>query len=381
MRPPVITLKEEENLEIYNENGSMEPEVVETIKETDKKCPACGGVMDFSPSTGKMLCPYCGTEEEILVEEEHFEAQELDFEQAEDTVSCDWGTATKAVICKSCGAQTVYDVNEIANECPYCGSNQVMEAGDSQVMAPGGVVVFKLDAKEASARFKNWIDRKFFCPKLAKESAKPRSFKGIYVPFWTYDANTFSSYTGQYGKTRQYRDRDGNVKSRTDWYGTRGYLRFSFDDVLVCGSSQQNEQMLRGIEPFDTKDVKAYRPEYLAGFAAERYTVKMKEAWETARNKMKNILQNEVESKIRMEHNTTQVRMVNVQTSYRNITYKYLLLPVWISSFQYNGKVYRFVINGQTGKVSGQTPISWPKVLLAIAAAIAVFMLLNAMMG
>ena len=365
---------------MYNESEVMEPEVVETIKETDKKCPACGGVMDFSPATGKMLCPYCGTEEEIK-EEDDFEAQELDFDQAEDTVSCNWGTATKAVICKSCGAQTVYDVNQIANECPYCGSNQVMEAGDERVMAPGGVVVFKLDAGQASERFKNWIGRKFFCSGSAKESAKPKTFKGVYVPFWTFDSSTFSSYTGQYGKIRQYRDRDGKMRTRTDWYGTRGVLHFSFDDVLVCASSRQNEQMLRGVEPFNTKEVKPYKPEYLAGFAAERYTVKMKDAWETAKTKMKNILHHEVESKIRMEHATSQVRMINVQTSYRNITYKYLLLPIWISSFQYKDKVYRFVINGQTGKVSGQTPVSWLKVLLTVAAVIAVFILVNAMMN
>ena len=368
-------------MEEYYQNDHADQNLVDTQKETDKKCPACGGVMDFAPATGKMLCPYCGTEEEIPVEEEYFEAQELDFDRAEDTVSCNWGTATKAVICKSCGAQTVYDVNQIANECPYCGSNQVMEAGDSQVMAPGGVVVFRVDAKEASGRFRNWIGRKIFCPREAKESAKPKAFKGVYVPFWTYDAHTFSRYTGQYGKVRQYRDRDGNVRSKTEWYDTRGYLDFSFDDMIVCGSTQQNEQMLKGIEPFDTKDVKAYRPEYLAGFAAERYSVKMKDGWETAKNRMKSILRNEVESKIRMEHGTSLVRMVNVQSSFRNITYKYLLLPVWISSFQYKGKIYRFVVNGQTGKVSGQTPISWPRVLLAIAAGIAVFMLINAMLG
>jgi len=187
------------------------------------------------------------------------------------------------VICKACGAQTVYDVNQIADECPYCGSNQVMEAGDQKIMAPGGVVAFKLDAKQASERFKSWIGRKFFCPKLAKESAKPRSFKGVYIPYWTFDSDTASHYTGQYGINRRYRDKDGNIRTKTDWYGTSGHLHFAFDDVLVCASTQHNERMLQGVEPFNTKDVVEYRPEYLAGFTAERYTVRMKEAWQDKR--------------------------------------------------------------------------------------------------
>lgn len=368
-------------LEEYYQNDQAEPEVVDTQKETDKKCPACGGVMDFSPSTGKMVCPYCGTEEEIETEQEVFVAEELDFDTADENLSCDWGIATKAVICKSCGAQSVYDVNQIADECPYCGSNQVMEAGDQQVMAPGGVVVFKMDAKEASVRFKKWIGNKFFCPKLAKESAKPKAFKGIYIPYWTFDANTFSRYTGKYGIYRQYRDRDGKTRTRTDWFHTSGQLHKSFDDVIVCGSSKQNEIMLKGVEPFNTKDVKAYRPEYLAGFTAERYTVKMKDAWENAKRTISNILRSDAEAKIRAQHRANVVNIHNIQTTYRQVTYKYLLLPVWISSFTYKGKVYQFVVNGQTGKVSGQAPISWPKVLLVTAAVIAVFMLINYMMG
>ena len=133
----------------------MNATVSKTEKETDKKCPSCGGVMEFNPSNGKMTCPYCGYEEEIQVEHRGFVAQELDFSTAgDDDASCDWGTATKTVICKSCGAETVYDVNEMANVCPYCGSNQVMEQENGKVMAPGGVVTFQISAKEASERFR-----------------------------------------------------------------------------------------------------------------------------------------------------------------------------------------------------------------------------------
>lgn len=364
---------EEMDMEAMDAN---EPEITDTIKETDKKCDACGGTMDFNPSKGNLVCPYCGSEKVIQVNNPKFEAKELDFNRAEAQGSCDWGTATKTVICKSCGAKTVYDVNQIANECPYCGSNQVMEAGDEDVMAPGGVVLFKLDAKAASVRFKHWIGGKFFCPKLAKDSARPKAFKGMYVPFWTFDTQTLSKYSGQYGIDRTVQV-DGKAVVKTSWHSTRGQLSYSIDDMLVCASSKQNEAMLKEVEPYNTKDVAEYKPEYLAGFMAERYTVNMKDAWETAKNRISQILRDEVKQKIKRERHADHVGSINIQTTHRNITYKYLLLPVWISSFQYNGKVYHFMVNGQTGKVSGQTPISWVKVAFTV---VAVFVILAILM-
>ena len=360
----------------YDDNTA--PVTADTEKETDKKCPSCGGTMDYNPAKNNMTCPYCGYEEDIEVTNDAFVAEELDFNMAEDDESCDWGTATRTVICKACGAETVYDFNDIASECPYCGSNQIIEQETQvKVMAPGGVVPFQLDSVSAANRFKSWIKGQFFCPKQAKESAKPKSFTGMYLPYWTFDSRTFSSYSGQYGITRHRRTRDGKTVAETQWYHTSGHYSEFFDDVLVCGSNRQNEQLLNRIEPFDTSKVVEYKPEYLAGFTAERYTIKVKDAWETAKSKISSILKRNIESKIEREHGTSQTRFVQVNTQHSNVTYKYILLPVWISSFKYNGKVYHFTINGQTGKVSGQTPISWPKVILTAAALIAFFLLIH----
>ena len=361
----------------------MNATVSKTEKETDKKCPSCGGVMEFNPSNGKITCPYCGYEEEIQVEQKEFVAQELDFSTVgDDDASCDWGTATKTVICKSCGAETVYDVNEIANVCPYCGSNQVMEQESSKVMAPGGVVTFQISAKEASERFREWIGRKFFCPKLAKDSAKPKAFKGLYTPFWTFDSNTKSTYTAEYGIDHVEEDKDGEKHTTTDWYRTSGKYKRFFDDLLISASSKQNEQMLEGLEPYDTTKAVEYKPEYMAGFAAEKYSVKVKDAWEKAKKKIQSLLRRDVEEKITREKACDHVRDVRINTVHEDVTYKYLLLPVWISSFQYKDKVYHFMINGQTGKVSGETPISWIKVAIVtavvIAAAVIIYKAVNA---
>lgn len=358
------------------ENYGMEPEIVKTNEATDKKCDSCGGVMDFNPSTGTLKCPYCGFEKQIEVDEHSHGVEELDFSKVEDTTCCDWGTKTKTVICKSCGAETVYDANDMANECPYCGSNQIMEEGDKDTMAPGGVVPFAIDAKKAAELFKSWIGKKFFCPKLAKESAKPKSFKGLYIPYWTFDSNTTTNYRGEYGIDREVKDKEGNTKTVTDWYPTRGTHEEFFDDTLVCGSTKQDTGMLQGLEPFNTGAAVEYKAEYMAGFVAERYSLDVKSAWEKAKQKIKNILHGHIREKIKDQKNADSVRNLNLNVDFRDVTYKYLLLPVWISAFQYKDKVYQFMVNGQTGKVTGKTPISWIKVGITVVAVIAIIALI-----
>ena len=349
-----------------------------TLQETDKKCPKCGGVMDFDPNIGGMACPYCGYEEEIAQEEAS--AAELDFLKAENTDSCNWGAEKKQIICKSCGAETIYDALDVASECPYCGSNQVMEANDSKTLAPGGVVPFAITNEVASANFKKWIGNKFFCPKLAKQSAKPDAFTGIYLPYWTFDSETISKYSGSYGIDREqkYKDSDGNTQTRTvtDWHRTSGVFEKFIDDELVQGSERHDSAMLKGLEPFETAKNVPYKPEYVAGFVAERYSVGLKDAWEKAKVSISNKLKGDITRRILRENNADHVQNLKVRTTYNKITYKYLMLPIWCSSFKYNNKVYQFMVNGQTGKVYGKTPISIGKVILVIAIIVAIIALL-----
>ncbi|MCR4991030.1 MAG: hydrogenase maturation nickel metallochaperone HypA [Lachnospiraceae bacterium] len=366
--------------------------IVNTLKETDRKCPACDGTMDFDPVTGGLKCPYCGHTEEIKNAVSNKEdkpssqnggstsAAEITLEDAESTANHDWGTATKTIICKSCGAESIYDAQVISSVCPYCGSNQVTEAGGNDSMAPGGVIPFKIDQKEAGNRFINWIKHKFYCPKAAKESAKPKNFKGMYLPYWTFDTQTASSYTAQYGKDRKVKKGDSEV-TVTDWYNTRGNYDEFFDDELVCGTEQHDKNLLRGIEPYDTADNKIYKPEYVAGFGAEKYSVGVKDAWEKAKASIKGKINSSITSKILNENHADHVRGLNVNSSFSAVTFKYLLLPVWISSYKYKDKIYQFAVNGQTGKVYGKTPISAIKVILTIIIVIALFALIYYFMG
>lgn len=355
----------------------FETRQTKTLQETDRKCPNCGAAMQYDPATGGLLCTFCGYREQIeaSVDEQGEErrAEELDLFSESNTEGYDWGVKNKVVICKSCGAESIYDELQIADVCPYCGSNQVMQASeDVKTLAPGGVVPFRIDAKQAGSLFGKWIGGKFFCPKKAKDSAKPEAFKGVYLPYWTYDTDTQSRYTARYGIDHTETDKDGNRKTSTDWHLTSGVFREPFDDVLVFGSKRYEKSLMQRIEPFDTADNKAYQPKYLEGFTAERYSVGLKDGWASATEKMKSAIESGIRKEVRNRYNADHVEQIQFDTRYDKTTYKYLLLPVWMSAFRYKDKVYRFFVNGQTGKVGGKTPASAVKVILTIAAVIAV---------
>lgn len=351
--------------------------VVDTREETDKKCPQCGGVMDFDPATGNLKCPYCDYEEKIKVQKkEPKKAAELDFYAAEHTASHDWGVEKKTILCKACGAESIYDALQTSAVCPFCGSNQVMEQNEEDTIAPGGVVPFRISDEQASRLFHKWIKRKWFCPKLAKESAKPKRFKGIYLPYWTFDTDTYSSYRGEYGIDRIYKDKDGESRTETHWHQTSGTYEEFINDELVLASKNHDKSILHKLEPFDTENNKSYKPEYIAGFIAERYSVGLKDAWKIAMKSIKQKLKENISREIEVEHHADHVRELTLDTDYNNITYKYLLLPVWTSNFKYNEKVYQFMVNGQTGKIAGKTPLSIPKIIITAAGVIALLIIL-----
>ena len=359
-----------------NSQENYEDVRVETLEETDRKCPACGGVMNFSPQSGGLECPYCGYEQEISTAALNeagapAAAIELDFDSAEETGNCNWGVEKKSVVCKSCGAESVYDALQVSGECPYCGSNQVMEASGKKTLAPGGVCVFKIDSKRAGANFKDWLNRKWFCPGDAKKKANPEAFHGVYLPYWTFDSDTQSQYSGEYGhyRTRKVKDR---TERYTDWRFTSGVHNEFINDELVCGidPSRRDMSIFSLAEPFNTEDNLVYKPEYVAGFVAERYSVGLRDAWEKAKGFIAGKLRKSIADKIRRENRADTSRVHRVVTAYSNIKYKYLLLPAWVSAFKHKNRLYRFVVNGQTGKVGGQAPISPWRVAVAVILAL-----------
>ena len=352
------------NLNI-GEDFYANPTIADTMRETDKHCPSCGAHMHYDPETGMLKCDYCG-ETRAFEDPNPKRVEEIPIEDAKERESLKWGNSVKSVICKSCGAESIYDELKVSDVCPYCGSNLVVDADAPEAMPPNGVCGFRITVKEAAERFKKWIKRKFFAPNIVRRTAKPDAFSGVYLPYWTFDTDTFSKYTGEYGIDRTVKDSNGNSHTVTDWHRTSGDFDFFIDDLPVPGTERYDKSILSQIQPFDTNNSVPYRPEYIAGFLAERYSVGIDEAWENGKVSAKSLLESRIRSKILNEHHADRVRDLKVETRFSNIKFKYIMLPVWLSSFKYKDKIYNFMVNGQTGKVGGKSPVAAWKVILAI---------------
>lgn len=343
-----------------------------TEKETDKKCPNCGATVTFDPATGGMHCEYCGYTCELPKPEEGNDVCEMDFESALHTESFNWGEQKKSVQCKQCGAVSIYDALETAAVCPFCGSTNVMPAAKENTIAPGAVCPFEVTKEQAGEHFDNWLKKKWFAPRKAKKNARPEAFQGVYLPYWTYDAQTTSNFTARAGYDKTVKDKDGHSRTETDWRRVMGVYQEFFDDVTVMASKRQENTGVENCEPFDFSKLVPYTPRVMAGFAAERYSIGLKEGWHLAQQTIQSRLHSNISNYVRRHWNADRTDSVSFSTLYSRITYKYLLVPVWISSFKYKEKVYQFAVNGQTGKVGGKAPVSAWRVILAILIGIGV---------
>lgn len=361
------------------ENMENQEEQMEVITEgktedvTDKKCPNCGATVVYDPDTLAMTCPFCGYSRQLPQPgDEGQDVEELDFASAKNRESLDWGKQKKSLVCKNCGAETIMDSADTAQCCPYCGSTQVMPVDDDDsIVAPGGVVRFEISKEKAAQLFKSWMKGKLFAPKEAKQSCEAKNFNGIYLPYWTYDSQTTSPYEIKLGFNSK--DKDGNIKTTYRTY--RGIYERFIDDETVYASKKTNNPFIKQASKFDFSKLVAYKPDYIAGYLAERYTVGLDEGWDIAKEQIKKTLNSEIANMERKRRNADSVSKLNFNTAYSKVTYKYILAPIWIANFKFKDKVYNIVVNGQTGQIRGEAPVSPAKVAIAIAIAIAVLIL------
>ncbi len=367
--------------------------VAETDDETDRKCGSCGGVMSYDPETKTLLCPFCKNSENLGLVSLGYRAAENDFEREKRRANRNWGFKTKTVFCEYCGGKTIYDYLALSGKCPYCGSNQVTEVKNAETLAPGGVCPFTVKKEDAAKSFQKWIKKRRFCPREVKLNSKPKDITGVYLPFWTFDTATVSPYTAACvsNKTDEDIEVSKAVPSKFTALAILGKLlinalnnaktvsgihRQFFNDVPVSASENHDAALLKKLEPYNTNNSTPYSPEFIAGFAAEQYSVGLDEAWEKARERCKEKLKKSITTRVKNENYTNAVSNVDFKTDFSEVTFKYLLLPVWISSYIYRGKIYQFMVNGCTGKTAGRFPVSKGRVAAAAFGALALAALL-----
>lgn len=350
---------------------------VAIVAEHRFPCDTCGSDLRFAPGEGQLVCDHCGNTEAIegdgpwrgAVSEQDFQAalrRQLREEDLEET---------RVLKCPNCGAQVQFAPAVHAAECPFCATPVVTDTGLHRHIKPRGLLPFALDEGQARHAMTTWLGSLWFAPGgLMEYARKGRRMQGIYVPYWTFDADTRSRYSGERGTvysesrtiTRKGKSETISVQ-KVRWRRVSGRVARFFDDVLVLASRSLPRKYTDALEPWDLPALEPYRPEYLAGFRAEGYTIELDEGYALARAHMDRVITRDVKFDIGGDRQ----RIHSIDTAVSDITFKHILLPVWLAAYKYRGKSYRLVVNGRTGRVQGERPWSaWKLALAAIALAI-----------
>ncbi|WP_313112712.1 DNA helicase PriA [Aequorivita sediminis] len=338
--------------------------------ELKKSCVNCGAELIYAPGTTELKCDYCGYTEEI--EPSQSEIQELELKSyLEKMGSLSHSEEITMLHCKNCGANQHIEENYKSLACVYCGSPLIIEdAYTEEWILPGAVLPFQITQQKAHQIFKDWVDSLWFAPNNLKKAAiDPQNTKGLYAPFWTFDAQLHATYSGQRGEYYYVSKTVGSGKNkrtiqerRTRWYSASGSVSGFVDDTLIKASNQKNGVIPPNIARWNLQLLKPFDSSYLSGFITEKYTIPLLEGHKDS---------NEVTNTVALTWARKDIggdtqRISSIDVKLTDETFKHILLPVYISTYRFKGKRYNFYVNGQSGIISGDRPYSFWKIFFLV---------------
>lgn len=331
--------------------------------------------MVFDPAAGALKCSYCGTAQAVsrAVNEG---VTEIPFELYADRSSqVKLSPQALEITCASCGSTMQCEPAEMSGDCPFCAAKFVTQAKAADpLVAPNGVLPFAMPRQQASASVSQWLHGLWFAPGDLKKVAKPEGINGMYVPFWTYDAHAESVYQGKRGDYYYVTETVWTTNSKgervqvqqqvrkTRWQYAEGRVSNSFDDVLIPATRSIDPKRLAKLEPWDLEKTQPYDPGFLPGFKAQRYQVELPEGLDAA----KQVMQHTIHYSVCQDIGGDEQQVDRVDTDWSAITFKHLMLPVWLGAYRFQGKVFQVVINARTGEVQGERPYSVGKIVALI---------------
>ncbi len=345
-------------------------------------CPECGGDAEWNASKQALACPYCGTLVPWSKGEEPFGAAFVEHDL--DEVLREMGRnghgmrkETRSVKCESCHAISLFDPDRAAQRCEFCGSPSIIPVDNLQdLITPESLLPAVIPATKVRDLLRQWYKSRWFAPNKLKTSALTDTVRGVYLPYWTFDAHADAEWTAESGYyyyvTEQVRGSDGKMTTRQvqkiRWERSRGALSHFFDDDLVPATVGVHLALLRKVEPFPTlKELKAYDPAFVRGWTVERYQIDLRQAAISNEEQMYAALYKLCARQVPGDTH----RNLRVDARYQDRTFKHILVPVWLTTYTYGRKSFQVLINGFTGKMAGEHPWSWIKITLAVLAAIA----------
>lgn len=335
-----------------------------------RKCPNCGASLIYDPTKRKLYCQHCkgyvDFEKSSDVRERDF-ADLFDFDKWDDK-------AVSYYRCENCGANTVLPRSTLATTCPYCSSPVVLDEKKTGFVRPDTIEPFELSAEQAEQFLSRWARGKAFAPRDFRKGRKNVSIKGVYTPAWTFDLSTVTHYSGRLGHTRTRTvRRNGKTYTETyvEWFWVDDVIDNSFDDIFVSGNNHISVKDFNALDLTNQAKYRVYTDEYLAGYIADNYTVNPEIAYGTAINKANSAIYRDIMNRYGADHDGG----LDIDTKVVDRSFKYVMLPVYVVSCKYRGKVYNQYVSGVYSKtdntkvkVSGKAPVSPWKVLATVLA-------------
>jgi len=349
------------------------PETTTKDRAKSYACPNCGANIAYDVSAGGIACEYCGYVAQVKAVNVGKTADEFEFTL--ETISQStrgWGTKRQVLNCESCGGQLSIPEGSLSTTCPFCASNKVnVTTSLEESLRPRFLIPFKVKPEQTLKLAKVWLGQGWFHPNALSASTLLRQFKGIYLPFWTFDTQVKAQWRAQVGYEKTVRHYNASTKkweTRTKivWRWQDGHVQISIDDFLVPGSAQRHisHHILHQLYPFHMRGLVEYEPGYLAGWQAQAYETTLTEAWESG----KAAIRERAKEACHQDIPTRHVRNFSMSADFQDESWRYILLPVYLTAYKYEGETFQMMVNGQTGAVAGQKPVAWWKIWLAIAA-------------
>lgn len=341
------------------------------------KCPSCGGSISFDSGTQQMVCPYCGVKSDVEALKSLDEAlsktteDRMEWRPPENHWREGELDNMRIYACASCGGEIIGDETTAATSCPYCGSHVVIAGQFSGALRPNLVIPFKLDKNAAVEALKRHYKRKPLLPRVFKEDNHIQEIKGMYVPFWLFNADSDVDIRCQATKIQSWSDSEYNY-TETSYFHVSRQGHIGFENVPADGASKMPDALMESIEPYHLQDAVDFQTAYLAGYLADKYDVEADRCVERANARIKKSAEDAFTATVTGYHTVT-LQSSSVQL--KSGAVRYALFPVWLLGTNWKGKRYMFAMNGQTGALAGDDlPISRVAWLIGMLISAAVFM-------